>query len=102
MEQVLDLLLLRHASINQVLVATTDNDLPRDRDLIVLVVAKGSAGGMVVKHDSDRCLGHSSLTVLVDEALGKTKVEHREKRVDGEEERVGTRGIACNMSVGGS
>mmetsp|Transcript_1380 Transcript_1380/g.3745 ORF Transcript_1380/g.3745 Transcript_1380/m.3745 type:complete len:293 (+) Transcript_1380:2893-3771(+) len=67
-EEVLDLVLLHVVRVEQVSIAATNDNLPCDGDLVVGLVADGTAGLVqVVEDDSDARLRDAGLALLVDE-----------------------------------
>mmetsp|Transcript_65002 Transcript_65002/g.164753 ORF Transcript_65002/g.164753 Transcript_65002/m.164753 type:complete len:740 (+) Transcript_65002:1548-3767(+) len=67
-EKVLDLVLLHIVRVEQIPVAPSDHDLAGDGDLIVLLVADGAAGLLlIVEYDCHASLGDTCLTLLVDQ-----------------------------------
>jgi len=66
MEQVLHTARLRVVSVDEVLVASTNDHLPRDRDLIMLLIAhRALCLVLVVKHNAHAGAVHPSLALLV-------------------------------------
>ena len=69
-EEVLNSVVLDIATIDEVLVLATNDNLSSDSDLIIMFISQWRLFLVsVVKCDGDSCLGHTSLTILVHQLL---------------------------------
>ena len=88
-EEVLHSVVLDIGSIDEVLVLASNDNLSGNCNLIIVLIAKRRLFLVsVVESDGDSCLGHSSLTILVDELLkiagsDMTQVGDSEEKADG-------------------